>query len=117
MAINPTSPASQSTAKARHCDDYIADDTQPESLRRWLGWARLSATQKYPSGTEPILFATYQPPDDGKTLIFDRGRRCRVVMASRFGDVGIRFTDLLGANYGYSTRCPVEHLIDFSETP
>ncbi len=60
----------------------------------------------------PKLFATYKQPDGpggrkGKT------RRVRVVMASRFGDVGI--TRDLMAEHGYNDRVAVETLTDFSE--
>jgi hypothetical protein len=51
-------------------------------------------------GGEPKLFADY------------KGKRVRVVMASRFGDVGI--TEDLEAEHGYSERVAVEELSNFS---
>lgn len=107
----------------KHCDDYIDDETQPIPLRRYLSWARLSASLKYPpkkqedidlwiskedqqyiwKGPEPKLFAKYN------------GKDCQVVMASRFGDVGIHFNT---GGHGYSERVAVEDLTDFaSERP
>jgi hypothetical protein len=106
----------------RHCDDYIEDATQPECLRRFLDYHRLPAAAKYPTDDEdfnrrmeahmgcpmwrdpvPVLFADHA------------GRRVRVVMASRFGDVGI--TRDLAANHGYSKRVPVESLSRFGTAP
>lgn len=64
---------------------------------------------------EPVLFATIK--DDSKLDRFKlkNGDRVRVVMASRFGDVGI--TRKLKENAGYLARVPVEWLTDFSEEP
>ena len=95
----------------RHCDDYIDDVSQPECLRSYLDFNRLRADLKYerlkqPGFKEPKLFATHK----------ETGKRVRVVMASRFGDVGI--TDKLNRDHGYNLgRVPVEHLIDFSDKP
>jgi len=50
----------------------------------------------------------------GKAATHD-GKRVRVVMASRFGDVGI--TSKLGREIGYEERVAVESLTDFAETP
>jgi hypothetical protein len=50
---------------------------------------------------EAVLFANY------------RGKRVRITMASRFGDVGI--TTTLSACSGYDTRVAVEELSNFSE--
>lgn len=105
----------------RHCDDFIEDLTQPECLRQFLDYHRLPATAKYPTGDDafdarmeayqgcpmwrvpvPVLFADHE------------GKRVRVTMASRFGDVGI--TTHLDAETGYGRRVPVEALSGFSET-
>lgn len=104
---------------AKHCDDYIDDPAQPECLRRFLDYARLAPSLKYPTGDEafdraieerlghpmwrdpiPVLFARHE------------GRPVRVTMASRFGDVGIS-EDLAGER-GYGKRVAVEELTDFS---
>lgn len=106
----------------RHCDDFIEDPAQPECLRRFLGYHRLPAAAKYPTGDAdydagmeahlgcpmwrdpvPVLFADHA------------GRRVRVVMASRFGDVGI--TTHLDAESGYDQRVAVEVLSNFAEAP
>lgn len=100
----------------KHCDDYIDDENQPVDLRNFLQWARQPAIKK-DYGQQPKLFATYCGDDPSMSVPGGRiSQRCRVVMASRFGDVGIRFSDLdrVGA---YEVRCPVSHLKDFSETP
>lgn len=110
-------------AEPVHCDDLIDDPNQPEVLRRYLGWARLPAVckctgqnpevaQKWVrpelrphiwTGPEPVLFADHE------------GKRVRVVMASRFGDVGI--THKLNSYRGYSDRVPVSTLSNFSDRP
>ena len=86
-----------------HCDDYIYDYTQPKCLRWFLFINRLSAMSKIlceQNGVKPKLFAIY------------KGKKVRVVMASRLGDVGI--TEDLKANRGYSKRVAVADLKDFS---
>jgi hypothetical protein len=87
----------------RHCDDYIDDETQPECLRKFLDYARSPAHGMLREGPRPKLFATLA------------GKRVRVVMASRFGDVGV--TPNLGDEYGYKQRVAVEALSDFAATP
>lgn len=104
-----------------HCDDYIDDETEPECLRRFLDYNRLTPSLKYPTSDEdfnrkveerighpmwrdpvPTLFAIHE------------GRQVRVTMASRFGDVGITY-DLI-AEHGYGGRVAVEELSGFSAT-
>src|SRR5690606_23223719 len=96
----------------RHCDEYIDDPDAPECLRTFLEWHRRPAIEQ--TGTRPTLFATYVGNDPLAGGCY--GRRCRVVMASRFGDVGVRFTNLSQA-WGYSVRCWVGLLKDFSDSP
>lgn len=86
-----------------HCDDAIDDEAAHPALRTYLAWARQPAIDK-DWNAQPKLFATRG------------GKRCRVVMASRFGDVGIRFDDF-DRDSGYSLRCDVADLTDFSTTP
>jgi len=86
----------------KHCDDYIDDETQPECLRAFLDHARSPAHGSLRDGPRPILFADYQ------------GQRVRVVMASRFGDVGV--TTCLRDEYGYQKRVAVADLSGFSAT-
>lgn len=92
----------------RPCDSYIRDKTQPMCLRRFLLVNRIPAVWKYEKWIakgrpNPKLFADFG------------GKRVRVVMASRFGDVGI--TENLEASSGYSLRVSVEQLSNFSEEP
>lgn len=88
----------------KHCDEYIDDPNQPECLREFLAFKRMPAYDQYMSGkTAPPLYALYKQD------------RVRVVMASRFGDVGIT-TDLT-AERGYEKRVAVEQLSGFSKEP
>jgi len=100
----------------KHCEEYIRDKSQPKCLRKFLLYKRIPAAWQFTRWREawgnPKLFATYKEPNGpggrkGKT------KRVRVVMASRFGDVGI--TTNLERENGYQARVPVEHLTDFSE--
>ena len=88
-----------------HCDELIDDEKQPLCLRRFLRykrWPAIYQCRAYRLGVkEPQLFADYGL------------RRVKVVMASRFGDVGI--TGDLTAEYGYNVRVAVESLKNFSE--
>lgn len=86
----------------KHCDDYIDDPTQPECLRKFLDYSRAPAHGSLRDEPKPKLFATFE------------GKRVRVTMASRFGDVGI--TSDLSRKYGYESRVSVEQLSDFSAT-
>ena len=83
-----------------HCDDYIDDPTQLECLRAFLDYARSPAHGAFKDGPKPRLFARH-----GKRLV-------RVVMASRFGDVGI--TTRLHDEHGYEKRVAVSELTSFS---
>ena len=88
-----------------HCDELIDDEKQPLCLRRFLRYKRCPAIFQFGAHRlgvkEPQLFADY-----GR-------RRVKVVMASRFGDVGI--TGDLFADHGYDIRVAVEELRNFSE--
>lgn len=84
-----------------HCDDYIDDAAQPACLRSFLDHARSPAHGALRDDPRPKLFATH------------KGKRVRVVMASRFGDVGI--TTKLRDEYGYQKRVAVSDLTDFGD--
>lgn len=87
----------------KHCDEYINSFKAPDCLRWFLFINRMPATEKNlcnRNGVNPKLFAKY------------KGEWVRVVMASRFGDVGI--TTHLDADFGYLNRVSVEDLTDFS---
>lgn len=91
----------------RHCDDYIKDKSQPMCLRKFLFVNRLPAVWKYSKWIgrgkpKPKLFADHE------------GKRVRVVMASRMGDVGI--AKELSSDRGYYKRVYIEQLSNFAET-
>lgn len=86
-----------------HCDDLWAAKTLPVCVQAYLDVARAPATEKLKIEKPPTLFATY------------KGQRVRVVMASRFGDVGI--TTSLRSESGYSWRVLLPDLTDFSDKP
>jgi len=85
----------------KHRDDYIDDEEQPQVLRTFLDYARSPAHGATRAEPKPKLFADYE------------GKRVRVVMASRFGDVGI--TGKLHEEYGYDSRVSVSALSNFSD--
>lgn len=95
--------AKGSPPDTRHCDEYIDDPTQPAVLRTWLDRARSPGHGMTSNEPYPKLFADYE------------GKRVRVTMASRFGDVGIRFD--LDEELGYAVRVFVSQLTNFSDTP
>lgn len=109
-----------------HCDDYIDDETQPECLRAFLRFNRAPAIEQH--GEPPALYANLREAATGRSYLgywngnepamqevpLSAGQRVRVVMASRFGDVGI--TPHLGARNGYVLRVPVDALDNFSQT-
>jgi hypothetical protein len=89
-----------------HCDDYAsAYDGHPAA--RWFIFVnrlpaslRILTRGRFP---DPACFADYQ------------GKRVRLVMASRLGDIGI--TDNLDATDGYQLRVGIDGLSNFSELP
>lgn len=87
----------------KHCDDYIDDPVAPVALRKFLKFARAPAHGQLLPKPHPKLFADHE------------GRRVRVTMASRLGDVGIS-TDF-GAEFGYECRARISQLSNFSEAP
>jgi hypothetical protein len=86
-----------------HCDDYIDDPATPAALRTFLAFARAPAHGQLLPKPHPRLFADH------------KGKRVRVTMASRLGDVGI--TTNLDAELGYERRVRVHSLSNFAETP
>ena len=86
-----------------HCDDYSDDLAAPAALRKYLAFARAPAHGHLLPKPHPKLYADYE------------GRRVRVIMASRLGDVGI--TTDLDAEFGYDCRVRVRSLSNFSELP
>ena len=95
------------STEKKHCEDYIGhwdSKKAPDCLQLFLLINRLPAAEKSlcnRSGISPKLFANHE------------GKRVRVVMASRLGDVGI--TEDLMADYGYSKRVYVQDLTEFSD--
>lgn len=96
-------PAQVAESNIRPCDDYIDDPAAPEALRKYLAFARAPAHGHFLPKPHPTLFADHE------------GRRVRVTMASRFGDVGI--TTDLDKKHGYACRVAVSQLSNFSEAP
>lgn len=86
-----------------HCDDYIDDLSAPAALRKFLAFARAPAHGQLLPKPHPTLFADHE------------GRRVRVTMASRLGDIGI--TTDHSREFGYECRVLVSALSNFSETP
>lgn len=96
--------STEQETEPRHCDEYINDFDAPMCLRWFLFVNRLPASDKHlceRNGVKPRLFATHF------------GKKVRIVMASRLGDVGI--TEKLDAENGYSTRVAVADLTDFTD--
>lgn len=94
------------TGEPRHCDEYIQDFDAPMALRWFLFVNRLPAIDKglcQANGVRPKLFADH------------KGKRVRVVMASRMGDLGI--TERLDADAGYRERVYVDDLTNFGDRP
>jgi hypothetical protein len=90
-----------------HCDTWAEDFSKPKHLRWWILLNRLPASlrrlaQEYVKPW-PALYARHN------------GVKVRVVMASRFGDVGI--TTKLNDTHGYSLRVRLSQLEEFSDTP
>jgi hypothetical protein len=112
----------------RHCDDIAEDPSSPACVRAYLSVARAPA---HGYGMKcPPLFATLPVALTGRKWTGERdqkgepimdpvelpaGTRVRVVMASRFGDVGI--TPKLDAEHGYVLRVGLDQLSDFGDAP
>jgi hypothetical protein len=89
--------------KHKHCDAYVENPLFSAAARWFIFVNRLPASLRIlaqPHITDPKLFADY------------KGKRVRVVMASRFGDLGI--THDLTAEHGYELRVAVDELDNFS---
>ena len=103
MGPMPPPPPQQHDPTTRHCDDYIEDLSTPEVLRRFITFARAPAHGQFLPRPHPALFADHA------------GRRVRVTMASRLGDVGI--TTRFDVEMGYDQRVAVGQLSNFSDVP
>lgn len=89
-----------------HCDDYVENLLGDAHARWFLFIERLPASLRMLASTripDPQLFADHE------------GKRVRVTMASRMGDVGI--THNLAATRGYELRVGIDTLTNFGETP
>ncbi len=88
----------------KHCDDYIEDPDAPEVLRKFLDRAR-QPSHGMLNNKEPFpkLYADHQ------------GKRVRVTMASRLGDVGISTN--MNQEDGYEARVDVAALTNFRDIP
>jgi len=91
----------------KHVDDVVKYGIDyPHCLRWYLFVERLPAAMKmlvFKEVGEPRCFADY------------KGERVRLVMASRFGDIGI--TTNLDKNRGYQKRVSVDELTNFGKSP
>lgn len=111
-----------------HVDDILDnsdDPTWPFCVRRFLSYDRLAAALKMDGLSEDVvarLKNNIEPElhqyiwTDPKPMLFATylGKRVRVVMASRLGDVGITYN--LKADRVYSVRLPINLLTDFSDS-
>ena len=88
-----------------HCDDAIHSDL-PLCVRYFLLVERLPAVDGC------VITAMHGMP---KCFATHKGKRVRLVMASRFGDVGI--TRKLDAERGYDARVNLSELSDFGDKP
>jgi len=117
-------PIDEVTTMISHCDDLIEDETQPACLRVFLEFNRRPAIKKI--GKSPALFAILKNDAIGqvfeghdkngpiiKQVPLRAGQHVRVVMASRFGDVGV--TPDLVAEHGYVLRVPCSDLENFTD--
>lgn len=86
-----------------HCDDWHEKRLGPPCVAAYLEWARARAHGAFEKN-KPALYADH--PEMG---------RVRVVMASRFGDVGI--TAKLTDARGYERRVMLGALTKFAAKP
>lgn len=87
-----------------HCDQFIMNPKAPMTLRWWVFVNRLPAFDQHlcrENGVDPNLWAKYE------------GEWVKIVMASRFGDVGLS-KDLDAVN-GYFVRVPLKMLSGFTD--
>ncbi len=90
-----------------HCDKEIHNDARPACLRYFLLVHRMPAVDR------AIIETVHDAP---KCFADHDGKRVRLTMASRFGDVGIS-PDLASTRTSYKTRVEVSDLSNFSEQP
>jgi hypothetical protein len=83
-----------------HCEDLLDSKTLPDCVQKFVGVHRACPIERMNIKEEPTLFANYE------------GKRVRVTMASRFGDVGITYN--LDTDHGYDLRVYLPDLSDFS---
>lgn len=98
-----------------HCDDIadvVAGEPYPDCVRQFVNQERLPAYERWE-------LAKLMEASDGKPFELyattNLGYRVRVVMCSRFGDVGI--TRAMNFENGYEARCLLPDLTNFSATP
>jgi hypothetical protein len=94
------------STEPRHVDDFIDDDDTHQYAAFVLDWMRTTAARQMRFGqfmSRFRLFCTHG------------GKRYRVTMASRLGDVGLS-TDLAGDG-GYSLRVAPDECADWSCSP
>lgn len=105
--------------KDTHWTKYRMDKKQPRALRLflmlegadYLGRKRMKELLGIKE--EPRLFASMKETVTHQGKTWQKGQRVRVVMVSRFGDVGI--TQRLQDASGYGIRLSLDYLTDFSD--
>ncbi len=88
-----------------------------EDLSGWVPHKPETWTARYASLVSPLTMSHYAGHwEGGKPVMVNTecvaGQRVKIVMVSRFGDVGI--TEDLEAENGYGARVDIEDLYDFS---
>lgn len=103
----------------KHWQEYVYDKMYPKCLRDFLRchrWPTHVKAKLISEGTwtEPELYATIIQDKDGwlERHGLKIGERVKIVMVSRFGDVGI--TNALQVKYGYKVRTYIENLGNFN---
>lgn len=91
-------PVDLTLPPGKHCDDYIDSETSPAPLRKFLEFARAPAHGAFLPKPHPQLYADYE------------GKRVRVTMASRLGDVGI--TTDFARDMGYDPPRPDQSALE-----
>jgi len=109
------------------CWDFAAEDGNiyraPPETFPWIPHERLTWPYRYMTTKVPVVLKKWNgrhPVEGNEDIVtLPIGTRVKIVMASRFGDVGI--TDDLTAEYGYHLRVNIDKLseqfCDSSMTP
>lgn len=108
-----------------HCEDFITQPDVPECVKAFV----IQKRSVDRAGPQLALFANLKEDRTSRhyqgywqngvpvmsLTTMEAGTRVRVVMASRFGDVGV--TEDLTADHGYGARLYLDQLENFGEQP